>query len=32
MENENETKIEVLGDNSKPKERAEGTDFDLVML
>lgn len=32
MENENETKIEVLGDNSKPKKRAEGSDLDMVML
>jgi len=28
----NDTEIEILGNNSKPEERAQGTDFDLVML
>jgi len=31
-ESEDSTEIEVLGNLSKPAERAEGTEFDLVML
>lgn len=31
-QDEDSTEIEVLCNNSKPAERAEGTEFDLVML
>jgi len=29
---DDDTEIEILGNNSKPEKRAEDTPFDLVML